>query len=813
MQNEPNLQNTKTSLNPYPKKHYARISSLRPRKNKPNSNPIQPTPTARIDETNPIQPQYAIRHTLPTTQTPAPTLSPKSTQPQPAADQFCAKTQRNHHLIMQNKPNPKNTKTNLTLFPTKPYEGKPPRPTQKNKPKTNPIKPNPTAPRNKTNPIQTHSNPILTSPKLPTPPKSTIRYPRSATRCTLSNPAENKIPTPFTLLAQDAMNRPCFAEPGLEPPRTANRKQAAPVMSDPVEKAKKFLTEDQAFRLGQLLTESFHPKTRNLSQVASTDLPAAIRMLQSVDKEIPPAIDKVLRQPIFADLVETLLAALQSGNRIYFTGCGATGRLSILLEAAWRRFWRQNPDISAKMPEMHDRTISVMAGGDFALIKSVEGFEDFPSFGRRQLREAGVESGDVVVAITEGGETPFVIGTAWQALEAGAKVFFIYNNPTETLRTHVQRSREIIDDPRIKKLDLTTGPMAITGSTRMQATTAELLIVGAALEIALIRLLADHFPDQKLAKLGLHRRNAADYGNLFATLLNELSSPAAVDAMARATQFEENIYRQHGLITYITDSALLDVLTDTTERSPTFMLPPFRKSDDSRSPQPWAFVKHPLYPTQRTWREMLQREPRGLNWGAEVYKELNAPPALKANPPRLDNSEIQKFQIGSEPDTTRTEALDSALVVIAVGRQTSDCLATTLQKFAPAYRKNAAITIGATAPDNADEAFEFDCQLPPSPLRLWHHLAVKLVLNTISTATMVRMGRVIGNAMVWLSPSNKKLIDRGCRLIAQQTGSTYENACIELHKAIAETEPAQKRGDEVYSPVAIAIERIQAKDQ
>ena len=134
------------------------------------------------------------------------------------------------------------------------------------------------------------------------------------------------------------------------------------------------------------------------------------------------------------------------------------------------------------MPAHEDQCISVMAGGDFALIKSVEGFEDFADFGRHQLKEAGVQKDDVVVAITEGGETSFVIGTAWQGLDAGAHVFFVYNNPSDLLRRHVQRSREVLDEPRIHKLDLATGPMAITGSTRMQATTTELLVVGAALE-------------------------------------------------------------------------------------------------------------------------------------------------------------------------------------------------------------------------------------------------------------------------------------------------------------------------------------------
>ena len=75
--------------------------------------------------------------------------------------------------------------------------------------------------------------------------------------------------------------------------------------------------------------------------------------------------------------------------------------------------------------------MSVMAGGDYALIKSVEGFEDFAPFGRKQIADLGVAGGDMVFAITEGGETSFVIGTAWQALEAGARVAFVYNNPDE----------------------------------------------------------------------------------------------------------------------------------------------------------------------------------------------------------------------------------------------------------------------------------------------------------------------------------------------------------------------------------------------
>ena len=46
-------------------------------------------------------------------------------------------------------------------------------------------------------------------------------------------------------------------------------------------------------------------------------------------------------------------------------------------------------------------------------------------------------------------------------------------------------------------------------------------------------------------------------------------------------------------------------------------------------------------------------------------------------------------------------------------------------------------------------------------------VAVKLVMNALSTCTMVRLGRVMGNYMIWVVPSNLKLIDRATRYISK----------------------------------------------
>lgn len=65
-------------------------------------------------------------------------------------------------------------------------------------------------------------------------------------------------------------------------------------MSDAHEKAREFLEHQQTFRLGELLTEASHPKTRRLSQTIQTDLENGIRLLQSVDDDIPAALERIL---------------------------------------------------------------------------------------------------------------------------------------------------------------------------------------------------------------------------------------------------------------------------------------------------------------------------------------------------------------------------------------------------------------------------------------------------------------------------------------------------------------------------------------
>ena len=61
--------------------------------------------------------------------------------------------------------------------------------------------------------------------------------------------------------------------------------------------------------------------------------------------------------------------------------------------------------------------------------------------------------------------------------------------------------------------------------------------------------------------------------------------------------------------------------------------------------------------------------------------------------------------------------------------------------------------------------------------------ATKMILNMISTTTMISMGKVYGNLMVDLMAVNEKLVDRGARIIKKITGESYEKSLEALINA------------------------------
>ncbi len=603
-------------------------------------------------------------------------------------------------------------------------------------------------------------------------------------------------------------------------------------------RSEEFLKISGQFKLGALVTESSHPVTANLSEVAKEDIAKALDLLFQVDNDVIAKYREFAESGRAEQIKETVVHALKNGGRIFFTGCGSTGRLSILLDSVWRDYWQRSrrgdesptpekietPHVVSygEEADYENRTFSVMAGGDFALIKSVEGFEDFAAFGKKQIGDLGVSSKDVVFAITEGGETSFVIGTAWKGVEVGAKVYFVYNNPDDILCQHVERSREVIEDARIEKINLTTGPMAITGSTRMQATTIQLCVMLTVLEMVIWDLPsgfgvkhcdANWIPKEFLAQL--------------VEMHGMLKSPEVLKQLAALVALEESVYRAGHKNNYFADLFGIDVLTDTTERSPTYCTPPFRKFDDQTATESWAFLFLPNEQSTQAWNEILKREPRCVEWTEGEVRDLVGEEKFARTYEtvrKISRAELMRFKIGLDGLPARPLGKgDSAIGIVSDDELESVQTDFYCQHIAAA--KKAGARVGwiyftmkygerADALHNSfKEEVSVELRLLKADFRLdpIARVAVKMVLNALSTCTMVRLGRVMGNYMIWVVASNLKLIDRATRYIQKLTGLAYEDANRLLFEVVEYIEPRMK-ADQAYPPVVgMAVLRARHK--
>jgi N-acetylmuramic acid 6-phosphate etherase len=605
------------------------------------------------------------------------------------------------------------------------------------------------------------------------------------------------------------------------------------------QRSEEFLKISGQFKLGALVTESSHPITAHLSEVAKQDIAKALDLLFQVDGDVLNKYREFVESGRGGQIQATVLQALKPGGRMFFTGCGSTGRLSIQLVSIWRDFWQQQRAkgfIDGAAEDWEDRALSVMAGGDFALIKSVEGFEDFAAFGKKQIGDLGVSNKDVVFAITEGGETSFVIGTAWQGVEAGAKVYFVYNNPDDVLCEHVQRSREVIADARIEKINLTTGPMAITGSTRMQATSIQLCVMLTVMEMVVRDLVAAEVTRRKAAGLAEMRTSspqpsapllgregkALDASNVPTEFLSNLTelhgtlrSPEVLSELAKLVALEESVYRSGRKNNYYADRFGIDVLTDTTERSPTYCTPPFRKFDDTTATESWSFLFVPDLETPQAWQRILKRDPHCVEWtesetralvGEEKFSRTNETVR------KISRAELMRFKIGLDGlSRRRLNAGDSAIGILSAKEHESLTAPEGFYHLQLEAAQKAGAKLGLVylgpAPKTWDAGLGTLDSLVVVPVPKTDFLlegvtrvGVKLLLNALSTCTMVRLGRVMGNYMIWVVASNLKLIDRATRYIQKLTGLAYEDSNRLLFEAVEYIEPRMK-ADQAYPPV------------
>ena len=208
-------------------------------------------------------------------------------------------------------------------------------------------------------------------------------------------------------------------------------------------------------------------ESRNLRSmyIDSMEVPEILRLMNEEDALVPQAVAKAL--PALGPLVEDIVAAFRKSGRLVYIGAGTSGRLGVL-------------DASECPPTFGvaaGMVVGLIAGGDAALRRSIEGAEDDPVAGEAALKAIAFSSIDVLVGITASGSAPYVLGAMAYARSRGAKVGAISCNAGS-------KTFECADH----RILLDVGPEIVTGSTRMKSGTAQKLVLNMLTTASMIRL-------------------------------------------------------------------------------------------------------------------------------------------------------------------------------------------------------------------------------------------------------------------------------------------------------------------------------------
>ena len=210
----------------------------------------------------------------------------------------------------------------------------------------------------------------------------------------------------------------------------------------------------------RLPTERLNPRSRALDRLS----PVAIaRLMNRADHEAVTAVGRAA--PAIGRAVTAIVACLSSGGRLIFLGAGTSGRLGVIEAAECPPTFNIGPG----------QVQALMAGGQQAVFRSVEGAEDNARAGARAVR-GRARRGDAVVGIAASGVTPFVLAALGEARRRGALTVLV------TCNSSVPRAAARI------VIALRVGPEVLAGSTRLKAGTATKLTLNTLTTAAFTRL-------------------------------------------------------------------------------------------------------------------------------------------------------------------------------------------------------------------------------------------------------------------------------------------------------------------------------------
>lgn len=210
-----------------------------------------------------------------------------------------------------------------------------------------------------------------------------------------------------------------------------------------------------------LKTEMRNPNTMHIDKMTSLEM---ARAMSRENFRAAEAVDEQLEN--IAKAIDIIAEAFNGGKRLFFMGCGTSGRLGVLDSV-------ECPPTFGADPSMVQ---GILAGGEKRMFAASENEEDKDDKGRLDVEARGVSAGDVVVGVSVAGGAAYVVGGLQRARELGAATVALTSNEGSAIAAVSDLA--IVTD---------TGAEVITGSTRLKAGTAHKMVMNMLTTCAMVK--------------------------------------------------------------------------------------------------------------------------------------------------------------------------------------------------------------------------------------------------------------------------------------------------------------------------------------
>ena len=215
-----------------------------------------------------------------------------------------------------------------------------------------------------------------------------------------------------------------------------------------------------AVKIDNLSTEKRNEKTKDIDLLSVDEI---LKIMNEEDLKVVDAVKGAL--PEIRIVIDACIQAYKRGGRIIYIGAGTSGRLGLM-------------DAVEVVPTYNsDRFVGLIAGGDNAFVKAVEGAEDSRELAVEDLKNISLNEKDMVIGIAASGRTPYVIGGLDYAREVGASTGCLCCNFNTEIADHC-------DLP----IELSAGPEVVTGSTRLKSGTCQKIVLNMISTVTMVKV-------------------------------------------------------------------------------------------------------------------------------------------------------------------------------------------------------------------------------------------------------------------------------------------------------------------------------------